>query len=261
MKNTKFNVQKKIMASASMLLVSAVMLSSATYAWFSMNKEVTVTGMSITAKSDSTFLLVKAGQQTVADIKADKLTTDSALTSSAVLYPTAHDAITAASTGYSAIEAADSTNTTDKDIWYYRYSSDPADYMGTSPSNITYVPTANFANYVLVNEFSLATADGSNELENLRVKSCTITTTGDQAVKVLVAGANGCQEFDASTGADISASSTALQSANVTSSAASTVKVYVYWDGNDTDVYTNGVADLTNTSVDVVLTGDIVPAS
>lgn len=45
MKTTKFSLNKKIMASASMLLVSAFMLSSATYAWFTMNTEVSVTGM------------------------------------------------------------------------------------------------------------------------------------------------------------------------------------------------------------------------
>lgn len=260
MKKATFNINKKIMTSASMLLVSALMLSSTTYAWFSMNKDVTVTGMAVEVKSDATFLLVKQGTASAADIKSAKLTTDSAVTASAVLYPVAHDTVTAASTGITAIEAADTTSTTDKDIWYYKYSNDPAT-SNTDVTAETYVPVANFDNYVLVNEFSLTVADGSNELQNLRVKSCTITpaTGGDQAVKVLVAGANGCEEFDG-TGTS-SPAGTVLQTANVTSSGVSTVKVYVYWDGNDADVYTNGVADLKNTAVEVELTGDIVPAT
>ena len=259
MKKTTFNPGKKIMASASMLLVSTMMLSSATYAWFSMNKDVTVTGMAVDVKSDATFLLVKQGTASVADIRTAKKTEDTAVTASAVLYPTAHDTVTAASTGITAIEAADATDSTAKDIWYYKYSNDP----GTSNVDVTaatYVPTADFANYVLVNEFSLTVAEGSNELSNLHVKSCTITpaTGGDQAVKVLVAGANGCEEFDGTGG---NGTNINLQSANVTGSAVSTVKVYVYWDGNDSDVYTNGIADLKNTEVEVELTGDIVPAT
>jgi hypothetical protein len=256
----KNSAMKKLIPAAGMLALSASMLATSTYAWFSMNKDVTVTGMSVSVQSDSTFLLVKQGTATAAQVQSSKLTQDNAITATATLYPTAHDSITPASTGITAIEAADTTDSNVKDIWYYRYSSDPADKVGTSPSTATYVPVTDFSNYVLVNEFSLATADGSNELENLRVKSCTLTTSGDSAVKVLVAGANGCQEFDASTAADISATSQVLQTANVTDDAVSTVKVYLYWDGNDTDVYTNNVDDLLSTAVQVIFTGDIVPA-
>lgn len=45
MKKTNFSLNKKIMTAASMLLLSTFMLSSATYAWFTMNTEVSVTGM------------------------------------------------------------------------------------------------------------------------------------------------------------------------------------------------------------------------
>jgi hypothetical protein len=57
MKNTKNHASKKIMASASMLLVSAFMLSSATYAWFTMNKTVTVNGMEMKTQVGSNLLI------------------------------------------------------------------------------------------------------------------------------------------------------------------------------------------------------------
>jgi hypothetical protein len=57
MKTTKFSLNKKIMASASMLLVSTFMLSSATYAWFTMNKSVTVSGMEVRTKVGSNLLI------------------------------------------------------------------------------------------------------------------------------------------------------------------------------------------------------------
>jgi hypothetical protein len=57
MKDTKISMKKKIFASTSMLVVSAMMLSTATYAWFTMNKEVSVTNMQVKAKADQGLLI------------------------------------------------------------------------------------------------------------------------------------------------------------------------------------------------------------
>lgn len=57
MKTTKFSMKKKVLASSSMLVVSAMMLSTATYAWFTMNKEVSVTGMELKAHSEEGLLI------------------------------------------------------------------------------------------------------------------------------------------------------------------------------------------------------------
>ena len=51
---------KKLIPAFCMLLVSAILLGSSTYAWFSMNKTVTATGMQVTAKSNSSYLLIDA---------------------------------------------------------------------------------------------------------------------------------------------------------------------------------------------------------
>lgn len=256
----------KIVSAAAMLAVSASMLGTSTYAWFSMNDTVKVTGMSVTAKSDATFLMVKKGNVDADSVQSSKLTADSATTTTLALYPTAHTLTPSASVGISTIEAHNSTTDTNMNAWYYRYSSDPNDELGDNPTAQTPVTVADFdTNYVLVNQFSLAVADGSNELSNLHVKNCKITVPEgkDKAIKVLVAGANGCEEFaaDAVTAANggvLDGANVALQSANVTSSEASTVKVYVYWDGNDEDVYTNGIADLAGTAVEVEFTGTVV---
>jgi hypothetical protein len=57
MKHTKSNVNKKVLASMSMLMVSVFMLSSATYAWFTMNKQVEVTGMEVKTKVGDNLLI------------------------------------------------------------------------------------------------------------------------------------------------------------------------------------------------------------
>ena len=260
--NKKKSPMMKIVSAAAMLAVSASMLGTSTYAWFSMNKDVTVNGMSVTAKSDTAFLVVKQAAldndaNTVAALQSEAKITDTALTASAQLYPTAHDDI-AATANISAIEATDTTNTTDKDIWYYKYSTDP-DSSNTSVTSATYVPDASFDDYVLVNAFDLTVKNngGGASISNLKVSSCTITASdsGDQAVKVLVAGPDGNAEFD---GAGNANGSNNVICNSVTNAALSQVRVYVYWDGNDADVYTNGAADLKNTAVTVGFTGTIV---
>lgn len=47
--NNKGSAKKKLLPAAAMLTTSAVMLSTATYAWFTMSREVEVTGISMTA--------------------------------------------------------------------------------------------------------------------------------------------------------------------------------------------------------------------
>lgn len=53
----KTNAKKKLLPAIGMLAISAAMLSSATFAWFTMNKEVTVTGMSLKAHSEEGLLI------------------------------------------------------------------------------------------------------------------------------------------------------------------------------------------------------------
>lgn len=61
MKTEKKNnsAMRKLIPATSMLLVSAMMLASSTYAWFTMNKEVTVTGMEVHTKVGSNLLIAE----------------------------------------------------------------------------------------------------------------------------------------------------------------------------------------------------------
>jgi len=49
---------KKLIPAFCMLLVSAIMLGSSTFAWFSMNNKVTATGMSVEAKANTMFAVI-----------------------------------------------------------------------------------------------------------------------------------------------------------------------------------------------------------
>lgn len=237
---------KVIIPALGMLLLSTAASVTGTVAWFAANASVTATGMSITAKSDTTFLLIKAGHNDAESIQGSKKTSDTASTASAALYPAAHDAV-------ANITAADTVSN-----WYYMYSEDPASATGKAGTKTALTA---FTNYVLVNEFSITVAEGSNPVENFRVEDVTITTAGDSAVKALVASTNGVEEFAESTDPDNPrANPVTLHTAQITSAASIYVKIYIYWDGNDTDVYSNNIEELKNTSVEVSFTGDVVAA-
>ena len=53
----KGNPAKKLIPAAGSLMVSAVMLATSTYAWFTMNKEVAVTGMEVKAHAEEGLLI------------------------------------------------------------------------------------------------------------------------------------------------------------------------------------------------------------
>jgi hypothetical protein len=72
--NKKSSVSRKLIPAIGMLTVSAMMLSSATYAWFTMSKEVSLTGIQMTASTPediqiSLGLGTEAGQGTFSLMK------------------------------------------------------------------------------------------------------------------------------------------------------------------------------------------------
>lgn len=62
---------KKLIPAFCAMLVSAAMLGTSTYAWFSVNKEVTATDMSVTAVADTQYFLIS----TTADFSGKNLST------------------------------------------------------------------------------------------------------------------------------------------------------------------------------------------
>lgn len=233
-------LKTQLLAAIAMVLVASIALGSSTYAWFANNNKVTANGMSVTAKSDVSFLLIKAGTADAASIQADKLTTVAGSTASAGLLPAAHK--TVANIADIESSGADTVKTN----WYYKYAEKPDASTASATAEEQKIKDADFSKYVLVNEFSICTAVGSNKMTNLVVSGSTLTTAGDNAVKVLVATDSACVELDENT-----TSSTTPLAAEVNSTSVVKVKVYIYWDGNDEDVFTTGIADLKNTSVSI----------
>jgi len=77
MTKKKTSAKKKLLPAAGMLAISAAMLASSTYAWFTMNKEVTVTGMQLKTKVGSNLLVT--GDNVEANYTNDLVQTRAAL--------------------------------------------------------------------------------------------------------------------------------------------------------------------------------------
>jgi len=63
MANTKRSNKRKLISAIAMLTTSAVMLSTATYAWFTMNKEVEVTGLTMKTKVSGNLLICETNNE------------------------------------------------------------------------------------------------------------------------------------------------------------------------------------------------------
>ena len=81
-KTTKKKTNKKLISALGMFMLSAAMLGTSTYAWFTMNKSVSVEGMQLKAKTEQGLVIsdyTKANWATSWDV---------GMSASAVLYPT-----------------------------------------------------------------------------------------------------------------------------------------------------------------------------
>ena len=246
MKKTKI-----IIPALGILLLSTAASVSGTVAWFSMNKTVTATGMSVTAKSDSSFLLIGTSEQTLSQIQTANAISASAVTPTASLYPAAHtDAVTNYSTA------------NEPGNWYFEYSLDPTKSTEAGVTQHTALNTTGvvFSDYVLINTFRITVAAGGKSVNNLKVESITIDVPsgGVDAVNVIVASSTAMQEFAA--GAEAPSSYTTL-AASVTNSAYVEVSAFIYWNGAHAGVYTNNVANLLGTSVEIEFTYESVANS
>lgn len=220
---------KKLIPALCMLLISAVLMGTSTYAWFSMNTTVTATGMKVTAKSDNVFL----------QISENATFTDPATT------------VTFTET---ATELKPTTPTIDaekKNItkWQYAYSTDPSD--AEAGAVLQDVATGDVAKYVYAKTLKVKIAEGSTATAtNLVVSEVSMTgaTSGrklNQALRVAVKGADGIEVYSYTTGAwvkDTTKSADKLQ-ASVTTTA-SDITIYIWFEGTDAECKTVNAVDL-----------------
>ena len=220
---------KRLIPAFAMLLVSAVLMSTASFAWFSMNTNVTATGMNVTAKTDAIFLEIKGtsdsdfGVTGTAGLNAD-------------LYPVAHETFSSIS------------DVATPGKWYYQYSNDPSNYQAAPTSEKKALGA--FDNYVATTTYSVKLNDSSVDTAyDLYVSAISIPE--NKGITVVIVGANGYQEFRTSSNKIDFAAGNVL--ADTVTKTEQSVTVYIYFDGNNQNVFSNNLAALTG-SIEFTLT-------
>ncbi|MGM9631772.1 MAG: hypothetical protein ACI3XL_01600 [Eubacteriales bacterium] len=213
---------KKLIPAFALLLISAVVLSTASYAWFSMNTSVSATGMTINAQVDSKFLVIEAGSTFHNTTTTTSVDTSA---SSSSLKPVAPaTTLTAA-------------NVTTPTSWQYGYSNS-ADSATVSGD---YTACTNLTGYVASETFSIglnaAYSGSTTSVDNLKLTSVTLPASTGISV-VVVCGTN-IYNYESS-----QASLTDALADTVTTSGV-TVTVYYYINGDDTNVYSSNATTLT----------------
>lgn len=243
---------RKVIPALCMLLISAVLMSTSTFAWFSMNKKVTATGMQITAKSDNIYLLISSEKTTVSEIRTEgAIAADlTILADDAKVYPSAHETTSDIAT------LATATN------WYYEIAETTDDSAAASGTK-TALNDDLLPKYVLHKTVYITLAANSDPAANLRVSAAIAsnsTATGGSAtfapVKVVVgAVGGGMVELDSAT-----PSSTTVLKSSITKDDATPVQVeiYIYYNGADEAVYTDNLANLDGATIDLTFTVESV---
>ena len=141
MANTKkTSAKRKLLPAVGMLAISATMLATSTYAWFTMNKEVSVTGMEVKAHAEEGLLInevaAKNSETWDAQATANKLT-------GTALYP---------------------TSTTDGTSWFHANSKKSNDEAGaTSNTKSENLSSTGYEQLTLTNASTAATAGSQAE--------------------------------------------------------------------------------------------------
>ena len=263
-------LRKQLMAAIAMVVVAAVALSSATYAWFVSNNQVTATTTQISAQSNAAYLLIEAGSKTTtnsttSDTAAETVGTGSGQTyADAALYPaqwknnfdasktTTGDKIYQFETAY----ASDKTKANEKTGTRFA--------VGDPSAAVT-------ADYALLNTFYVGTGTYDGEFTNLKVSNMTVTATEDASLKtamrllIMAYAPDGSGNYgttptswvvakynDGTTATIESQSLTGEGTAGVVyapqfgkSEGDVKIEIYAYYDGADTQVYTTNLTKLT----------------
>ena len=216
----------KLIPALCMLLISAMMLGTTTYAWFSMNTHVTAGNIRVEAKSNAMFLLINdTGTAATGDNHLD-------LVESGAVYPAKY--LAAAATVGSASVSSNGWYTANN-----RHSSSATD----SVYNQKVVSEGN-ADYMLTSTMYLTLSTDSEDWDHY-IKVTVNKTAGDVASSLVIKVTNGAEVtyFDANQVANGTPAVFYIDcgTTNLTSAGCITVEVYTYIDGTSTNVYSDYV--------------------
>lgn len=238
---------KKLIPALCMLLVSAVLVGTSTYAWFSMQDQVTVSGLQVTAQTDQPYLIIGTGDNnSVEKLQAlpKKETPEGSnvdlgvSAEDAKVKPVAHETLANAA----AAEVAGN--------WYW-YNAEKTSAPGAGSNEKQTL--ADVTGYVITKTVYMTIVKETPALSDIEatVKITAAGTKNIDAAKVVLAvysGATdkGVKEFDKTNTA-----STALGTGEVTSDTLIKVNIYIYIDGTNAAIFTDNAANLDTANIEI----------
>ena len=175
---------RKLIPTFVMLVITAALVGTSTFAWFSMNTTVTVTGMQVDIKSNNTYLLVNTGANDTADEIQSAGVTTVPLTVTDLesrVYPSSPilDAYVADNGDpvnnaahkyflYGTDVVEDYTTAAVAANWFTAQNNNPGN-ANDSVKNVTTLTAGDFSDYVIKRTAYLTVADGADAANNLTV--------------------------------------------------------------------------------------------
>ena len=256
---------KKLIPAFCMLLISAMLMGTSTYAWFSMNKTVTATNMSITAKANNPFLQISSTSNstgfdttTALDKKGEDLKLVTPLNAGTLVEYYANADAASADNKTTPTEATNAAGL----LWGTASSSKPGESQGSNVPTLIENDKGNeyFVSSALWIKVVKDGANGTNLKASCKLNSPTTNTIAD-AVRVLLITEDGKYVIfdkdgtvmggDAVLAATLTAGKTGGDEGTVLK-----VTAYVYFDGTHNDAYTEKATDLSQVAVDLTFTID-----
>lgn len=253
-------LQKQLMAAIAMVLVAAIALGSSTYAWFVSNNTVKATTSTISAQSNAAFMYIRDQAERSTD-----LTFDTSSITSTALYP-AHW-VTEKSGNYASADIGK---------FYTAYGTTASD--GTMVANTLKIVEATAdsvtkgspadavtAQYAVKNTFFIGSK--GTELSDLVVTAASLKNEDgsdstsdnpdlDNALRILVTCGDNWVLCDKSSILASNENNTTHKLADKVSSTETEVNIYVFYDGDDTQINTNNLPDLKKASKNITVQFD-----
>ena len=250
---------KKLVPALIMLLISAILMATSTYAWFSMNTTVTAENMEITATSNNPYLVISETENGTYDTDA----------SSMILTPAASSALqlvtplnVASNVQYYADTSARSTDTKTTPtkftnaasvLWGTANSSDPAQVQAANTPIL--VAGADLADYVQSSNLWFKILPGNVDGENLtctKVSFSAGTNSIAASGRVLLVSETGKFQLFKLVNGDVTTAETGSDAALLATvtTTPQQLTVYFYFDGTDSSAYTNNATDLSGVTAE-----------
>ena len=179
---------RKLIPALAMLLVSATMMGTSTYAWFSMNTAVQATGMQVQAVAEDGIVIANSA-------KASWSNTATAQVTSATLVPTSAAAVTSPAFVHNSSTNADQAQGNQASASYtdlsLTWNTNNSEGIGYEDANSNSTLDNGEKSYVLLNNFFIKSSGATITGKTLYINDVTVTSSAsllaiDNSLRVLV---------------------------------------------------------------------------